>query len=49
MVSPSAEIESLRAALAARDARLANAEAELKSRDLLIEKLRHQLAGMQRH
>ena len=49
MVSPSAEIESLRAALAARDARLSDVEAELKSRDLLIEKLKHQLAGMQRH
>jgi len=49
MTSPSAEIERLRAALAARDARLADVEAELKSRDLLIEKLKHQLAGMQRH
>jgi transposase len=49
MVSLSAEIESLRAALAARGARLADVEAELTSRDLLIEKLKHQLAGMQRH
>jgi len=31
-----------------RDARLADVEAELQSRDLLIEQLRHQLAGMPR-
>lgn len=49
-MSPAAtEIETLRAALADRDGRLAAADAELKSRDLLIRKLKHQLAGMRRH
>lgn len=49
-MSPSStEIKTLRAAIADRDGRLAAAEAELKSRDLLIEKLKHQLAGMRRH
>jgi uncharacterized protein involved in exopolysaccharide biosynthesis len=49
MTPPPAEIETLRAELAAREARLADVEAELKSRDLLIEKLQHQLAGLRRH
>lgn len=49
MTPPPAEIETLRAELAAREARLADVEAELKSRDLLIEKLKHQLAGLRRH
>ncbi len=49
MTSAASEIETRRAALAARDDRLAAVEAELKSRDLLIEKLKHQLAGLQRH
>ena len=35
--------------LAARDAQIAVYEAELKSRDVLIEKLKHQLAGLRRH
>ncbi len=47
-MTPPAEIEMLRAELAAREARLVDVEAELKNRDLLIEKLKHQLAGMRR-
>lgn len=35
--------------LAERDAQIAIYEAELKSRDVLIDKLKHQLAGMRRH
>lgn len=35
--------------LAERDAQIAVYEAELKSRDVLIEKLKHQLAGLRRH
>jgi transposase len=35
--------------LAERDAQIAIYEAELKSRDVLIEKLKHQLAGLRRH
>ena len=35
--------------LAERDAQIVVYEAELKSRDVLIEKLKHQLAGMRRH
>jgi len=49
MTSPTSDIERLQAELAGRDARLAVYEAELQSRDLLIEKLKHQLAGLRRH
>ena len=49
MVTATTEVLALRAALADRDGQLAAAEAELKSRDLLIEKRKHQLAGMRRH
>ena len=35
--------------LAERDAQIVVYEAELKSRDVLIEKLKHQLAGMRQH
>lgn len=51
-----ADLDALRALLAAReaelaakDAELASRDAELRSRDLLIEKLKHQLAGLRRH
>ncbi len=45
METSATEIEELRAELAAR---VDHYEAELKTRDLLIEKLKHQLAGLRR-
>jgi transposase len=43
------EAVRLAALLAERDAQIAAFEAQLKGRDLLIEKLKHQLAGLRRH
>ncbi len=43
------EIETRDAEISGRDAEIEAFKAELYSRDLLIEKLKHQLAGMQRH
>jgi hypothetical protein len=37
------------AEIAARDQHIAGFKAQLRGRDFLIEKLRHQLAGMRRH
>ena len=39
----------LRALLASREVEIVGFKAELRSRDLLIEKLKHQLAGLRRH
>ena len=41
-------VRSAQAQIAAREAELAAGQAELRNRDLLIEKLRHQLAGLRR-
>ncbi len=43
------EIADLQAILAVRDKEIAAGKAEIRVRDLLIEKLKHQLAGMRRH
>lgn len=43
------DIAELRAILAVRDEEIAASKAEIRVRDLLIEKLKHQLAGMRRH
>jgi hypothetical protein len=40
---------ALKALIASMVSELTNRDAELKSRDLLIEKLKHQLAGLRRH
>ncbi len=42
-------IAELQAILAVRDLEIAAGKAEIRVRDLLIEKLKHQLAGMRRH
>ncbi len=42
------DIAELRAILAVRDEEIAAGKAEIRVRDLLIEKLKHQLAGMRR-
>ncbi|HID66692.1 MAG TPA: IS66 family transposase, partial [Roseibacterium sp.] len=39
----------LRVLLASREVEIIGFKAELRSRDLLIEKLKHQLAGLRRH
>ena len=43
------EAADLRALLASREVEIIGFKAELRSRDLLIEKLKHQLAGLRRH
>ncbi len=43
------DIAELQAILAVRDEEIAASKAEIRVRDLLIEKLKHQLAGMRRH
>ncbi len=43
------DIAALQAILAVRDEEIAAGKAEIQVRDLLIEKLKHQLAGMRRH
>jgi transposase len=43
------DIAELQAILAVRDEEIAAGKAEIRVRDLLIEKLKHQLAGMRRH
>ena len=43
------EVAALQAKLAVRDEELVARDAEIRVRDLLIEKLKHQLAGMRRH
>ncbi len=43
------DIAELRAILAVRDEEIAASKAEIRVRDLLIEKLEHQLAGLRRH
>ncbi len=43
------DIAELRAILAVRDEEIAASKAEIRVRDLLIEKLKHQLAGLRRH
>jgi transposase len=43
------EAADLRALLASREVEIVGFKAELRSRDLLIEKLKHQLAGLRRH
>ena len=48
VVTLQAMVRSARAQIAAREAELAAGQAELRNRDLLIEKLRHQLAGLRR-
>lgn len=45
----SSDIAELQAILAVRDEEIAASTAEIRVRDLLIEKLKHQLAGMRRH
>ena len=40
---------TLKALIASMVSELTNRDAELKSRDLLIEKLKHQLSGLRRH
>jgi len=43
------EAADLRALLASREVEIIGFKAELRSRDVLIEKLKHQLAGLRRH
>jgi len=43
------DVTKLQAMLAVRDEELVARDAEIRVRDLLIEKLKHQLAGMRRH
>ncbi len=43
------DIAELQAILAVRDEEIAASKAEIRVRDLLIEKLKYQLAGMRRH
>jgi len=43
------DVTELQAMLAVRDEELVARDAEIRVRDLLIEKLKHQLAGMRRH
>ncbi len=43
------EAADLRALLASREVEIVGFKAELRTRDLLIEKLKHQLAGLRRH
>ena len=42
-------VAELQTMLAVRDEELVARDAEIRVRDLLIEKLKHQLAGMRRH
>ena len=43
------DVAELQAMLAVREEELVARDAEIRVRDLLIEKLKHQLAGMRRH
>jgi transposase len=47
--NPQIDVAALQALLAEKEAEIAGFKAQLRGRDFLIEKLKHQLAGMRRH
>ncbi len=47
--NPQTDVAALQALLAEKEAEIAGFKVQLRGRDFLIEKLRHQLAGMRRH
>jgi transposase len=47
--NPQIDVATLQALLAKKEAEIAGFKTQLRGRDFLIEKLRHQLAGMRRH